>query len=1062
MSNSKKVALDKIQEALEGNEKSIEQNAKQIEKNNNLNRYRKIKKQLPTTRFLKKISQKEKQQFKPKPGQLWHEDCLKETGYTKEQIQEHPRPKEEDLLSAITSNNIRTLKFIQEIKKVKKEIKYQEKEEEKQTQKTNTKKKKFDFTEDAKCKNCICSFKQEGLYRCSNNPESTTDKDHTCEDFQLDDNKFWNIEPEQDTETESIAKLKEDVDMFLNQKKPDTDYACEITAQHFMKNNKTYCIRDDRSDEVWIYKDGIYVPDGMTYIKEFTRCIFASKYSPFYANKIIARIQADSYIAKEELFEIKNMYEIPVMNGILNIKENRLYSFSPDKIFFSKLKIIYNPSKKINHIKKFFKSILTDDDDIKIIQELFGYTLVKDYSIQKAFMLLGSGSNGKCLEKDSKILMADGSQKNVQDIKIGDKVISPQINGSITYEKVTAIHNHYEKECYEIIRQKDQKKIYICSAKHKIPIIRKYTKRTSKDDSTPRTSEFKTFNYTAKNLSQKNNIKSDYCTFTTPEIEYENPTTPDINPYCLGIWLGDGSFSYIQTEKQIKKSLRLSSPNKEIIESFKKSYPQEITNDYQKEHNKSKDYNITLRGKFAKQLTKLKLQGKKSHDKFIPKSCFLATKEYRWQLLAGLIDTDGFIDKNGAIYYTTKSKTLAENIKNLVFSLGGRCESRKVIKSCQNNFTGKYTELSIQFQNKTRIPLKVPFKKNRLKDIKNNPVKFSIIAKKAKPQQVYGFEITGQSKWHIVNEWYVTHNSAILKLITEFIGAENCANISIQKLEQNDFAASELFNKHVNMAGDISSRTIEETDTFKSITGGDRIAANRKFMTPIYFKNHAKFINSCNELPKSKDLSEGFWRRWILLKFNQKFVPKHEYENMNHQEQKKVKIENPEIIENIKSPEEMSGLLNFAIEGLNRLLKNKSFSNSKSSSDTRIEWIRTSNTFAAFCMDCIEQDTSSMIPKQTLQEAYSRYCIQHEAKAETDRSIFYFLTQHWKCWSEQIVIKDENNPSRILEKPRVWHGIRFKKEVKTPLPYKYDNMVRSYIYSDDWKDRYGNPEELNF
>ena len=50
----------------------------------------------------------------------------------------------------------------------------------------------------------------------------------------------------------------------------------------------------------------------------------------------------------------------------------------------------------------------------------------------------------------------------------------------------------------------------------------------------------------------------------------------------------------------------------------------------------------------------------------------------------------------------------------------------------------------------------------------------------------------------------------------------------------------------------------------------------------------------------------------------------------------------------------MSGLLNFAIEGLKRLLEQEDFSYSKTTVDIREEYIRLSDSVAAFIMDMIE------------------------------------------------------------------------------------------------------------
>lgn len=69
---------------------------------------------------------------------------------------------------------------------------------------------------------------------------------------------------------------------------------------------------------------------------------------------------------------------------------------------------------------------------------------------------------------------------------------------------------------------------------------------------------------------------------------------------------------------------------------------------------------------------KLGLQKVKAYDKFIPDLYKYSSIEDRIDLLRGLMDTDGTIKKNGNASFTTTSKQLADDLVELVRSLGGR------------------------------------------------------------------------------------------------------------------------------------------------------------------------------------------------------------------------------------------------------------------------------------------------------------------------------------------------------------------------------------------------------
>lgn|GEM_PF-4553403 len=230
--------------------------------------------------------------------------------------------------------------------------------------------------------------------------------------------------------------------------------------------------------------------------------------------------------------------------------------------------------------------------------------------------------------------------------------------------------------------------------------------------------------------------------------------------------------------------------------------------------------------------------------------------------------------------------------------------------------------------------------------------------------------------------------SKTLELLKRFVGAENCSSVPLQTFKENDFAKSTLFKKMVNLAGDIPSKKIDDDADFKALTGRDLIHADRKFLNPITFVNYAKLIFSANEVPYFSKDSEAFFSRWIMIKFPFTFVDKDIYEKLKQElpeeELKYYKIKNPNIIEEIVSPDEMSGLLNWALEGLQRLLKNKRFTKNPFWDEVKKEWMRNSNSFLAFLEECViykdENSYNYYLEQQSLVNAYERYCFKYNLK----------------------------------------------------------------------------------
>lgn len=262
-----------------------------------------------------------------------------------------------------------------------------------------------------------------------------------------------------------------------------------------------------------------------------------------------------------------------------------------------------------------------------------------------------------------------------------------------------------------------------------------------------------------------------------------------------------------------------------------------------------------------------------------------------------------------------------------------------------------------------------------------------------------------------------------LELIKRTIGIENCASIPLCSLIPDSFYLSEFFNKMANIAGDIGNQDLKDTSMFKALTGRSIVSGHRKFLRPIVFQNYAKFIFACNDLPMVYDLNKAFWDRWVLLEFPYTFVTQKEYDAAL--DKTNLKIRDEDIIEKITTPEELSGLLNKAIDGLHAILLARNFSTTKGSEDVKNLWIRKANSFMAFCMDNLEEDQEAYLTKKELRKYYSRYCKLHKIPTKSDFVI--------KRVIQDMFGASEDRKNVDGETIHIWIGVKWK--VK-----KYDEL----------------------
>ncbi|WP_245578086.1 phage/plasmid primase, P4 family [Alicyclobacillus herbarius] len=204
--------------------------------------------------------------------------------------------------------------------------------------------------------------------------------------------------------------------------------------------------------------------------------------------------------------------------------------------------------------------------------------------------------------------------------------------------------------------------------------------------------------------------------------------------------------------------------------------------------------------------------------------------------------------------------------------------------------------------------------------------------------------------------------STLINLLSAFVGSENVTNIPLHDLEHNRFKLAGLRDKLVNTFADLQYRALEKSSTFKSVVSGDRVNAEYKGKDAFDFRPFAKLIFSANELPSSRDVSKAFFRRWIVIPFPYTFG--------NGPNDKKP---DPTLEERLKFPENLSALLNLAVEGLRRLDRRGGFQETPSTRKALEDYIRDADSVAAFIDECVAQ--SGTVATKALYAAYEQWCV---------------------------------------------------------------------------------------
>lgn len=142
-----------------------------------------------------------------------------------------------------------------------------------------------------------------------------------------------------------------------------------------------------------------------------------------------------------------------------------------------------------------------------------------------------------------------------------------------------------------------------------------------------------------------------------------------VSPYCLGAIIGDGGLS--------QNRVGFTTADPEILERVLRGHDViAVPNG-----SSGMSYYLQAKVKWTKsalmtELERLGLHGKKSPEKFIPREYLQDSVENRWDLLRGLLDTDGSVYGKCLIEFSTSSPRLASDIAELAESLGGKTRLR--------------------------------------------------------------------------------------------------------------------------------------------------------------------------------------------------------------------------------------------------------------------------------------------------------------------------------------------------------------------------------------------------
>jgi len=200
--------------------------------------------------------------------------------------------------------------------------------------------------------------------------------------------------------------------------------------------------------------------------------------------------------------------------------------------------------------------------------------------------------------------------------------------------------------------------------------------------------------------------------------------------------------------------------------------------------------------------------------------------------------------------------------------------------------------------------------------------------------------------------------SVFFEIINALLGTANVTSFSLKSLtDENGYFRAKLANSLLNYASEISGKL--ESSMFKALTSGEPVEARLPYKEPFLLTEYAKMMFNVNELPRETEQTHAFFRRFCIVPFNVR-IPEGEQD----------KRLSSKIIAS-----ELSGVFNWVLGGLNRLLEQGGLTDSPTAAAALEQYKLESDSVQMFLADREHAPgTARTLPLQGLFDDYQVFC----------------------------------------------------------------------------------------
>jgi P4 family phage/plasmid primase-like protien len=255
--------------------------------------------------------------------------------------------------------------------------------------------------------------------------------------------------------------------------------------------------------------------------------------------------------------------------------------------------------------------------------------------------------------------------------------------------------------------------------------------------------------------------------------------------------------------------------------------------------------------------------------------------------------------------------------------------------------------------------------------------------------------------------------SIFLTIIKQFLGGpKNISSHTIQKLCYDKFSLAEIKDKRANICADLPQKELLGTGIFKALVSGDSVEIYTKYIQKtVSIDPTCKYLFSANNTPPVANEEDcyAWYRRFIFADFNVTFT-------------KENSTPRQELLAKLSTPEVFSEILNWAVDGLQELLKNGDVTERPRVEEIRLQYIRRSDTALAYFNDkvTITDNAENYVFTDEWFRDYVTYCHNKKIKPKTQGAFIGTIKQHLPG-AEKTKIRQVPNASPLS----AWRYVTF-------------------------------------